>query len=201
MACAGVNKGNEHMNVNIENELLIKVAEGDEKAFSKLLKEVVPVLQSIIFKVVKNEDAVLEILQESFVRIWLNRHKLPGLEKPVPWLKRLVLNETFTWLNKNARQANIFTEISQVEDPSHNNIIDQLAYSETDQVLKRAIEDLPPQRKLIFKMSREEGLKSNEIAEKLNLSNGYVKNALTAALKQLEDQLKKARNWMLNIIP
>lgn len=93
----------------IDPLLLAGIAEGNENDFKKLLKIIVPGLATLVQKIVKSEDSVKEIMQESFVRIWMNRDKLPELEKPYPWLKRVVLKKTFTWLNKNARRAEVFT--------------------------------------------------------------------------------------------
>lgn len=65
----------------INLERLQKIAEGDERNFCILLEEIVPWLEKLIFKVLKDEQAVEEVLQETFIRLWLNRDKLPELEK------------------------------------------------------------------------------------------------------------------------
>jgi len=181
----------------LEKDLLRRISEGDAQAFTSLLKEIIPSLQAVIFRLVRQEDAVREILQEAFIRIWMHRDKLPDLEKPEAWLKRVTLNETFTWLNKNAYRARIFSGLSADAGVSESTGIDNLSLYETQKILQQAIDQLPPQRRRIYLMSRSEGLRAEEIARQLNLSSGYVKNALTAALDFLRQRLKDAGKMML----
>lgn len=185
---------------NNEKELFLRVAEGDEIAFAELLKKIIPNLQAIIFKIAKDDDAVREILQEAFIRIWIHREKLPQLENPLAWLKRVALNETFTWLNKNAFRARIFAELHEGLDISIDNPVDNISLHETQKILNRAIDLLPPQRKRIYLLSRKEGMRPGEIARELELSDGYVKNALSLALGSLREKLKKAGKILSHIL-
>lgn len=173
-----------------ESELLYLVAEGDEKAFASLVGGIVRYLEPLVMKIVRSPESCKEVLQECFIRIWLNRDKLPGLENPPAWFKRVALNETFTWLRKNASTSKLFNEVADDTAVDFTATgLDNLAFRETALLLEKAIAELPPQRKLIFQMNRIEGIKSKEIAEKLNLSNGYVKNALSAALESIRQNL------------
>lgn len=178
--------------INNEKELLARVAEGEEAAFTTLMLQVGPALEAIVLKIVKRPEDTRDILQEALIRIWMNRDKLPGLEYPAQWLKRVALNETFTWLNKNANKAAIFHPDMEAVLPPDNNVADTMALRETQQLLQQAINQLPPQRKQIYQMSRTQGMKSQEIADALGLSNGYVKNTLSAALDFLRKRLAAA---------
>lgn len=181
-----------------ENELLQRIAEGDEKAFADLLRNIVPYLEGMLLKVVKQEHAVKEIMQETFVRIWLNREKLPSLEKPMPWIKRVALNEAFTWLNKNATRAKILNDLP-ADAGMPDTVFEQLMLKETQAILQQAISELPPQRKRIYLMSRGQGMKPAQIARELQLSEGYVKNVLTAALDFLRQRLLRAGRFFFSI--
>jgi RNA polymerase sigma factor (sigma-70 family) len=129
------------------------------------------------------------------IRVWVNRDKLPELEKPLPWLKRVALNETFTWLHQRARHNKLFRPLEN-DAPLEADAADRVSLHETQEILRQAIEELPPQRKMIYQMSRVQGMKSPEIADALQLSHGYVKNALTAALAFLRERLAAAGKFM-----
>jgi len=62
-------------------------------------------------------------------------------------------------------------------------------------VVQRTILSFPPQRKLIYQMSREEGLKPGEIAARLQLSVSTVKNTLLSALKTIRENIEEAGFW------
>ena len=64
---------------------------------------------------------------------------------------------------------------------------------EAEQILAKAIDQLPQQQKLVYQLSREQGLKHEEIARQLNLSPGTVKNHMIRALKTLREQLEHHR--------
>lgn len=159
-----------------------------------LFKQVVPFLQSSVFKTVQSEEGMKEIMQETFIKVWLNRDQLPGLEKPIHWLYRVAANESFTWLRKEAtrnRHLHNYT-VTQEEVAVTLAAEEMLTLEETRRLVNQAVEQLSPQRKLIYLMSREEGLKTAEIAEKLNLSQSHVRNTLTMALQSVREYLAAA---------
>ncbi len=63
-------------------------------------------------------------------------------------------------------------------------------FKELEQIVVKEVEHFPPKRKKIFKMSREKGLSTREIAEQLNISVSTVENQMNAALKVLKQRLK-----------
>lgn len=177
--------------LQIPPEWLKLAGEGDETAFTGLMQRVLPLLEVITGKIVRSPDAVRDILQETMIRIWVNRDKLPELEKPLPWMKRVALNETFTWLSKRAQHNKLFLPL-ETDIPLQADAADLVSLRETQEILRQAIDELSPQRKMIYQMSRVQGMKSPEIADALNLSHGYVKNALTTALAFLRERLAAA---------
>lgn len=182
-----------------DRELLSLVADGDEGAFTRLVREIGPPLEVVVRKIVCSEDAVKEILQEALIRIWLSRDKLPQLEKPLPWFKRVVLNETFTWLNKQSRRNKLFTPLTGDYTMFSPGPEGHVSLKETRDILQMAINQLPAQRRKIFQMNRIQGHKPAEIARQLNLSEGYVKNAVSTALNQLRTSLKAAGKIMISV--
>uniref|UniRef100_UPI002FDCFD20 sigma-70 family RNA polymerase sigma factor n=1 Tax=Chitinophaga sp. TaxID=1869181 RepID=UPI002FDCFD20 len=68
---------------------------------------------------------------------------------------------------------------------SQNRAIQALSVKEIQEAVGRALDAMPPQRKLIYRMSRERGMTTKEIAAELGLSDGYVRNALSAALQTI----------------
>lgn len=174
--------------------LLTQIAAGSEAAFAVLFKQVVPVLQPSVYKIVDSEEGMQEVIQETFIRIWLHRDQLPELEKPLHWIFRVAANESYTWLRKQAiRRKHTDGYAEELTADSAQAIAPELlTLKETSLLVEQAVDRLPAQRKLIYQMSRQEGLKPAEIAEKLNLSPGYVRNALVVALQSIREYLEAA---------
>lgn len=178
----------------IQRQLLEQISEGDADAFSTLFSRVVPLLQPSVFKILSSEEGMQEVIQETFIRIWLHRDKLPGLEKPLHWIFRIASNESYTWLRNQAIRRKYTEGYAErlAEQPSFVADPDMSSFRETSRLVHQAVERLSPQRKLIYQMSRNEGLKPAEIAEKLNLSPSYVRNTLAVALQYIREYLVAA---------
>lgn len=182
--------------INIPSQWLMRAGDGDEAAFTAIMQQLLPLMEVIVGRLVPAPDAVRDILQETMIRIWVHRDKLPVLEKPLPWMKRVALNETFTYLNNRARHNKLFLPL-EADAPLEGDTADRISLRETQAILQQAIDTLPPQRKMIYQMSRVQGMKSAEIADALHLSHGYVKNALTAALAAIRERLAEAGKFLL----
>lgn len=180
------------VNFHIEKDLLIRISEGDEAAFRELFYGVLPWLTPFIGRMAKTTEGTQEIVQETFIRIWLSRDKLPGLHEPKAWIIRVATNECFTFFHKQASVRKINHLFDGVAAVDANVGEGRLQMKETQLLIQRAVNMLPPQRKKIYQMSREQGMKTQEIADQLQCSHSYVKNTLTAALSHIREYLAAA---------
>lgn len=177
---------------HIEKKLLVRISEGDEDAFRELFYGILPWLTPFIGSMAKTAEGTQEIVQETFIRIWLSRDKLPALHEPKAWIIRVATNECFTYFHKQTSRRKI-NQLLEGEVPVAANIgEDRLQVQETQLLIQRAVNTLPPQRKKIYQMSREQGMKTPEIADELQCSHSYVKNTLTAALSHIREYLAAA---------
>ncbi|HEY9259700.1 RNA polymerase sigma factor [Chitinophaga sp.] len=179
-------------NFHIEKDVLIRISEGDEDAFRQLFYGVLPWLTPFIGSMVKTGEGTQEIVQETFIRIWLSRDKLPALQEPKAWIIRVATNECFTYFHKQTYRRKINQVLEGATAMDANVGEDRLQMKETQLLIQRAVNTLPPQRKKIYQMSREQGLKTPEIADQLQCSHSYVKNTLTAALSHIREYLTAA---------
>jgi RNA polymerase sigma-70 factor, ECF subfamily len=131
-----------------------------------------------------------EIVQDVFVRIWERRDQLDIHGSVLSYVVSAVRNSALNYI----RHGNIVTAYehnSQNFSPSYSSSAeDELISLELEIAISKAIGQLPEQRKKIFLMSRSEGLKYYEIADKLGLSIKTVEAQMGKALKQLRDFLK-----------
>lgn len=171
-------------------QLFLQVAEGDEKAFETLFNAFLPKLYPFIIKFIKSEPAAQEIIQETFIRVWLSRDKLSEIDNPGGWLYKVASNECYSYLRKSILNNKFLNPITFEPDPV-NSTHENLALKELNRVIGEAINKLPAQRKKIYRMSRDEGMTIPEIASILNLSPNTVKNALVTSLKFIREYLVK----------
>jgi RNA polymerase sigma-70 factor (family 1) len=175
-----------------DKELLKKIAEGDEKAFGVLFFNHLSVLQAFALKFTKSEYAAEEIIQNSFFKICINRDKLEEVENVKAYLYKYVSNECLNYLRKALKDSKIIDAVKNHQEESSNNTVDSINFNEITAIAAKLIEKLSPQRKNIYKLSRQEGKSIPEIAEILNISPNTVKNTLVETLKIIRLGLEKS---------
>lgn len=179
-----------------DKELFARIAEGDESAFNQLYYLLLPVLTGITMKLLKSEEAVKEVLQESLIRLWMNRDKLPGIDHPRAWLFTIVSNECYRYLYKHGLQQRAAGawQALQPHPELHGSPKTEMDFSfaETKRLIAQAVRGLSDRQRMIYLLSREEGLRIPEIAGKLGLSANYVKKTLMVALQRIREYLQNA---------
>ncbi len=172
-----------------ETDLLALVAEGNEKAFGILFHHYRPRIYSYAFNLFRNINLADELVQDVFLKVWLNRHKLPHILKFESWVFIIARNQVFDTLKLLAREASARKQMASLLDPEANLVEDHVLTKENEVRLQHALDHLSPQQKLIFTLSRHQGMKHEEIASQLNISRNTVKTHLVHALKTLRDIL------------
>lgn len=182
------------MNSFEENNLFINIQQGDEKAFEKLFKLYYGYLCNFATKIIADDVAAEEIVQEFFVKFWERRADLSVESSLKNYLFRSVKNLCLNHIkHSNIKLQHAQKVIAESETSNFNN-----DYIEVDLAadIAKSIEELPKKRREIFRLSREEGLKYREIAEKLNISIKTVEAQMSLAIKSLRDKLKKYNTFI-----
>lgn len=176
---------------NNERLLLKQIAEGDEQAFAVLFYRYLPILQPFAVKFTKSAAAAEEIIQDTFLRVWLNREKLEDIQNVKAWLYKYASNECLNYLRKELKQAKAIDNLSIDHPVLSNTTVDAINLNDINYLIAQAVEKLPDQRKKIYQMSRSEGMNIAEIAASLQLSPNTIKNALVISLKTIRAHLGK----------
>ncbi|NLR62620.1 sigma-70 family RNA polymerase sigma factor [Chitinophaga polysaccharea] len=176
-------------NTGHELALFRQIAMGDEAAFASLFHLYVPKIKPVITQIIRVEGPEKDIIQEIFLGIWLGREKLNEVAVPHNWIFKMVYYRCYTWLERQGVR-NKAVHIMGLKNPLVSNFTEEnLSFSETAMLVKQAIQQLPPQAKKIYMLSREGGLKITEIASQLDLSPQTIKNSLVRSLKSIREFL------------
>ncbi len=177
------------MDQSEEKHLFDRIKKGEEKAFETFFHKYYGHLCLYATRIINNDSAAEEIVQDFFVKIWEKRVQL-NIETSVKhYLFRSVKNLCINYIQRNKTKLRYAQKvISEVE----NNYSDDNSFPEIElyQKIEESINSLPEKRKEIFRLSRQEGLKYREIAEKLNISIKTVETQMSLAIKTLRDKLK-----------
>lgn len=171
-------------------ELLQLLAGGDESAYKQLYDLYRNRIYSLALQITKSKPVAEDVLQEVFVSIWLNRHKLTGLENFHAWVRTITRNNLYNRLRRIATEETFLREIIAQKHPENTEGSDTVAYNELKKILHQAIAQLTPQQRNVYVLGKEEGLRYEQIAEQLHLSRDTVKYHMTEALRSIRKYLQ-----------
>lgn len=171
-----------------EEKLLLLLKEGDHRAFTSLYNLYWKRVFNFCRLYVPN-DTALEILQDVFVKLWTNRELIDEKMNFEGYLfiitRNLVFDENRKKMNETYRLMSLISALEQSYDETE----EEICTADLQNHINRLIEELPPQCKRIFNMSRKQNLTNPEISERLNISIKTVEAAITRALKYLKQNI------------
>jgi len=196
-----------HLNTNNaevgSNELFLllqKVAQGDRMAYSTLYQRYISGLYDYIFRFTKqSKELTEEIVQEVFLSIWEKKENLVAVQNFDSYLYRIAKNKLLNLLKHQAYKQQLHIMFGNTIDAVDNKTENALAYTEYLKTAKRAINQLPEKRRMIFLLSTQHGLSLDEIAEQMQLSKSMVKKHLYTAKEYIKQYLQDNAEWLLTI--
>ncbi|MBD0824936.1 RNA polymerase sigma-70 factor [Aestuariibaculum marinum] len=134
-------------------------------------------------KYVNDSDLAEEVVSDVFFNVWQNRKTLSINSSLQSYLFVATKNQSLN-LVKKAQASFVNEEMSDLHlKLSHYNSDDSLEYTELRNRIDLIIDELPPQRRIIFKLNRIDGLKYKEIADQLGISVSTVQKQMLEAIK------------------
>ncbi|MEA4984262.1 ECF RNA polymerase sigma factor SigL [bioreactor metagenome] len=176
---------------SIEKQYILELNRGSYKAFDALYTLYSRRLYAFALKMTKSHLDAKEIVQDTFVRLWLNRENVLPEDSFQSYLFTIARN---TILNKMRTLINmpVFVDYMEYMNEHHlsaDNTSEGMEMDEFRKKLEQAKETLPETQKNVFELSKELGLSHTEVAKQLNLSEQTVRNQLSLALKTLRKKL------------
>jgi RNA polymerase sigma-70 factor, ECF subfamily len=170
--------------------ILEKCRSGDKNAFALLADGHRRIIEGTAFGLLKNREAVKEVVQEVLIRIFKGVHSFKGDCKLSTWIYRITFNESMRYLQKTASRTT--TPLDLVEDiPAPDTCALQgLLSKEQKNIIKTCIGELPPGFRETVMLHYFEDMKLEEIALKLNIPQGTVHSRIGRAREMLRDKIK-----------
>lgn len=167
-----------------DEQLFALLSNSDEQAFEELYERYWQKLFLVAAKRLDYQPEAEEVVQDIFFNIWKMRFELQIEKSPAAYLATAVKFQVYNRLSKRRRERRFSLTVLR-EQQQENNTIDQLRFTELRKLLEQTVNNLPQQCKLVYQLSRDQGYKRKEIAQKLNISEKTVANHLTRALNML----------------
>lgn len=174
-----------------DRDLFRLIALGDEPAFAELFRRYDRRIYPFVLKMIKSPILAEEITQEIFIKIWRHRESLSVIEQPESYILTIAARHTLDQIKKRLNEHKMLKRFSAGLSSAHNEPEELLLLKDTEELIQRAVDQLPPQQKLVYLLSRKQGLSYEEIGQELKISPNTVRNHLVKALAAIRIWLEQ----------
>ena len=176
---------------NADYELVKSLKRGDLFAFDKLFSKYSKKLYYFAKGYIGSKEDAEGLVQEVFLMVWNKRKELKENLSFNAFLYTVTYNAIRKYFRKKAREKKYLDRFLVDYDGKYNKKVADIEYNNLLELANEAIEKLPEKRKLIFELSRYDGLSNMEISKRLDISKKTVENQIYSALKFIRGQFKK----------
>lgn len=175
-----------------DEELIAALKDGDFSAFGELYDRYWSPMLAKAYDRLKSQEDAEEVVQELFIKIWRRRERIELQFSFKTYIFAALRYEILDFLAKHLHRKNHLS----IDETDHLQFLVQgegyhsLEMKELQHQMNEMIDNLPEKCQLIFKMSRNNGLSSREIANELNLSHRTVETQISKAIRTLKGALK-----------
>ena len=170
--------------------LVRKAKSGNRKAFGRLVMKYQKRIYFTVRKMVLDHGDTNDIVQDTFVKAFLNLNRFDESYAFYPWLHRIAVNTAINHLNKQARRKESFLVDGNEEFhdtfKSASNPVKEMEQKDLKDHLYAAMKQLPPDQRAVFVLRTSEELSYQEISEQLDISIGTVMSRLSRAREKLK---------------
>jgi len=184
--------------LDLDFELVKRVQRGDAAAFDLLVRKHQHKVAALIGRYVADWNAVEDIAQETFVRVWRAIGNFRGDAQFSTWLHRIAVNTAKNYLTARSRRppgedidiadAELFDSgaaLRDVDTPEH-----EMMRQELEQTLMRAVQALPEDLRLAISLREVDGLSYEAIAERMGCPIGTVRSRIFRAREAIDREMK-----------
>ena len=187
------------MNQFEEQNLFEKLKAGNKLAFEKLFKYYYGPLCVYASQIIRDDVSAEEIVQDFFVKFWERKNHIKIESSLKSYFFRSIKNLCLNRIKHE--QIKLLHANKIISESEQNGFGDHFIEVDLKKDIEESIAALPEKRREIFRLSREEGLKYREIAEKMSISVKTVEAQMGLAIKTLRDKLKKYNSFLFIFMP
>lgn len=183
-----------------DRELLDRLREGDDRAFSTIYQRYWMVMYSHAYRMLQDEEETRDVLQDSFAALWHKRQRLASSQNLRGLLYTTVRRKVLDVIAQKKVRTQYLDSLDAYLQQYSNKTAEDLDARALMEAFDREIQLLPPRMRAIFEMRVKQHQSYKEIAEALNLSDLTVKKQVSNAIKIIKFKLKAYVGWTVLLL-
>lgn len=173
----------------VPKNILLRLSNDDEKAFEFIYWKYNAHVYNFANSLLYSTKIAQDITQNVFLKIWEKRHEINPEQNFNAYLFTIARNMVYKETEQKLLAEQSLRQLQEEEDVLDMSTIQTLDYHFTEELCRSLVEELPPARREIFKLSRFERLSNKEIALRLSISERTVETQLYRATRFLKRKL------------
>lgn len=158
-------------------------------AFDLLYKKYCKKVYKFGYSILKSTEESENLMQDVFLSLWENRQKVEKNSSIKSYVFTITYNSAISIIRKKARESQFIEYLKSLPEINEDPVNLKLEYNELANKLDEIIKGLPQRQKEVYLLHRVEGLKYNQIAERLNISVNTIENHMSRALNTIRKKL------------
>lgn len=171
-----------------ERNILSDLRSGSQTAFRQIYEQYSGRIYLNILKMVKAEQDATELLQEVFIKVWDKRELIDPEQSFRSYLFQIARYAVYNFIRKNKLEKQVQAYLSLHNTQLYSHVEEQLDEKQDEQWLSQTIEQLPPQRRLIYTLCKIEGKSYAEVSALLNISTSTINDHIVKATKYIKER-------------
>jgi len=178
----------------IGKEIIEECRKGDFRNFRKVVEKTSPMVFSIAFRMLEDEDIARDVVQDTMVTIWQKLAKIKTADNFKTWVYRIAVNKCYDQLRKRKRMPEQRYDDQRwtlISNHLSAEGVTELENKENAQIISLLTNSLSPKQKAVFIFSELEEMSNDEIAEITGMKMTAIKANLYYARKNIATLLQK----------
>ena len=176
-----------------DRELLAAIAGRNEMALDSLMLKKTALMMQVAYRILRNREEARDVVQLTFLRVWEKASGYNPKWHPNTWLYRIATNLAIDLHRKRMRashqQESLHAHYLQLAENKAGHRQTSLEHREVEKVLEEILDGISQRQRLVFVLSQQQGLNSNEVGLILGCAPSTVRNHLLSARRNLRDAL------------
>lgn len=175
-----------------EKDIIQRCREGDKTAFRVVVMRYQRMLLSLALKMLADEEDAKDVVQEAFIKAWVNMHSYDECSRLSTWLYTITSHLCLDRLKVSKRQQPLPEDEAFIRQYlSESDSQRQLENKDFVSLVRVIAQGLSEKQQLVFTLSQFEGLDSSEIEVITGMDATQVKSNLYYAKKTIRERLTK----------
>jgi RNA polymerase sigma-70 factor, ECF subfamily len=178
----------------IDLQLIEQCRGGDFNNFRKLVELTSPLVYSVAFRMLGNEDQAKDVVQDTMVTVWQKLKKIKTAEVYKTWVYRIAVNKCYDEMRKRKRNPEYIPddqEWKRISDKISEGPSVALEFNDTIRIISMLTNSLGKKQKAVFILTDLEGMSGDEVSEIIGISKSSVKANLFHARKSISGKIEK----------